>query len=712
MEELPIPGTEKPSVEDIRAWFTSQWDRWRAKREQDEAVRSRIYRKRLSSGTGPNGEEEALNQVPVLTGVARTLLREFTGILSNDHPRVQALGNGLGPKANLEAEKIELWDAAWWEDVGGDDKQQLIDSDQVAYGRGVSYRAWARQFWASMPQREEDEDAAAYLNRVADWKLGAPQPIHWEHCPAPQTMFDDDIWAKSYGPPRCVFWQHRDLSEIALEYPKSEAARKWEAEKSRDGATQDRKVLFLTFANRRWMAYAFADGQVAETPDEESQSVALLTEALEDWDLLAPPFEHGAGRNPFVVQLGDISSDPSLVHKYAGLFDNSLPLIDAIDDLLTQYHSGLRRYARAQPIVTRQWGPAGQVPYGYDPNKGTVREIKWNPGKVLSFGPGELPGWWHPEMGDYQAAIDFHTILSQYVQRDTLAPSIGGGAAGPDSGYQLVTLIQSAELKLKGLFRRKSHAIEEGLTVVHRLVVHIDSDVPVMRATDADSDAGTTEITNGYIALTPKQAKVARVRVKVSPRLDSAKAANAQLGIQLAQAVQQKMLDIDKDWIAEEFIGIENPEKHRQAAVIQRFLQNPELDNWVTQYVLQKAQMMVKKEEADQVQQLAQLSPEQLMLVPAALRSVLEQRQLMAPGLQAPQGLAGGDGGSGFNSLVSANALPSTPPPGVNVGQPGAAPSNAVQQYTGGQGVNVNQLSALLSAQAAGQPVSPGLAGG
>jgi len=696
---MNIPGTEKPTEKSVSDWFGREWRRWAGRRELDEQVRARLFRKHEVDSTGPNGEEAELNQVVLRSGVTRTLLREFVGIMTSDQPRIEALADGVGLPSSKAAGKIEEWDAAWYQDVEGDDLCALIDADQLSYGRGVSYVAWARQYWDGGPERDGDEPAERYNKKVASFRRGRPQPIYWQHCPAPQTMFDGDLYDRFYGPPGAVCWEHRHLSELAAQYPKSDLAARW-----RKAQDEDPHQLWLCFANRKWMVYATADGTLAESPETGEGPLALLSDEVRHIKFLVEPFEHGQDANPFTVQLGDVSSDPELVHKYAGIFDNSLNLIDRIDETLTQYATSVRRYARAVPIVTRTWGPGGQAPYGYDTERNTVREVDWNPNRVTQFGPGETPGWWQPPVRDFQAAVDLHTIISQYIQRDTLAPSSWGGGVATESGYQLVTLIQASERKLKPFLRRKSKSLQQTINNVHALVVHIGSAVEVRRDADEDGDGGSTVAIGGFVSLSPKQAEKARVRVKISPRLDSAEAANMQLLLQVAQAVSAGFIDIDKDYLLSKYGGIENPERHRKAALIQRFLASDEMIKWMTQYALREAQMQLEKDDVNVIQALSQLTPAELMLAPQALQQVLAERGLIAPGatgLPPNPGTVGADGGSGLNALLGQAAMQGAPAPGQPGTVPGSAPANPLAQYTGG-----GPPTAFMGAAQAGQPAA------
>ena len=137
---------------------------------------------------------------------------------------------------------------------------------------------------------------------------------------------------------------------------------------------------------------------------------------------------HGAGRNPFEVVIGDSASDPALVHKCAGLFDNSLIVLRQIDEAISQAATAIRRYGRSQLVLMHEWGPAGQLPGGVDPDTMTPREIDWEPGRVLSLAPGERLAFVQPDLNSYKAGMEFHDLLTRYVARDTIDPAAWAGA--------------------------------------------------------------------------------------------------------------------------------------------------------------------------------------------------------------------------------------------------------------------------------------------
>jgi hypothetical protein len=492
-------------------------------------------------------------------------------------------------------------------------------------------------------------------------------------------MFDEDEWARLYGQPRVAYWHHRPLSEVALAYPDSKAAERW---RNMRGVDHDPLQLFVTFANRRWMAYAVCDAVAITNQDQvRSQPVALLNVEPQAWEVLSC-FEHGAGRNPFEVLVGDLQADPALVHRFAGLFDNSRMLIKQVDEAVSQASTAIRRYGRAQLVLTHEWGPQGQLPGGVDPDTLAPREVTWNPGVVLSLAPGERLQFVQPDLNAYRAGIEYMEVLQRWVARDTIDPSAwAGGATG--SGYQLVTLIQTAERKLKALVSRKCRSLERTFDLVHAIVTYIDRPVRLWRAVEEESDGGSIIATGGWVTLSPELASKARVRVKFSARLDSADAAGAQIGIQLAQATSNGWLDLDKDWILSRWLGLENPERHRRASLIQRFLQSPDIQKWLTQQALQEADMLMQQGDVDKAKALQGVSPADLMLAPQALQQELQARGMMP---------SGGDA----SMAQGAPMAPSAPPPGAPMA-PGATQESAAG------------LNALLSSVAAQGAPGPGL---
>lgn len=680
-----LPGTEKPDERMLAAWFRRQWMRWRERRWLDQTIREMTYQLDEVDPTGPNGEEREVNHEIVRLGIIRTLLREYVGILSSESPKVEVLADGIGPDKQRRASEVEEWDAAWFVDAGGQEVQQLVDADAILYGRGVSYVVWARQYWASFPEQDDAESDKAYLKRVDGWAREAPNPILRVHCPAPQTMFDEDEWARLYGQPRVAYWHHRPLSEVALAYPDSKAAERW---RNMRGVDHDPLQLFVTFANRRWMAYAVCDAVAITNQDQvRSQPVALLNVEPQAWEVLSC-FEHGAGRNPFEVLVGDLQADPALVHRFAGLFDNSRMLIKQVDEAVSQASTAIRRYGRAQLVLTHEWGPQGQLPGGVDPDTLAPREVTWNPGVVLSLAPGERLQFVQPDLNAYRAGIEYMEVLQRWVARDTIDPSAwAGGATG--SGYQLVTLIQTAERKLKALVSRKCRSLERTFDLVHAIVTYIDRPVRLWRAVEEESDGGSIIATGGWVTLSPELASKARVRVKFSARLDSADAAGAQIGIQLAQATSNGWLDLDKDWILSRWLGLENPERHRRASLIQRFLQSPDIQKWLTQQALQEADMLMQQGDVDKAKALQGVSPADLMLAPQALQQELQARGMMpgggdasmAPGAPLAPGApppgapmmpgATQESGAGLNALLSAVAAQGAPGAGLGTTAPG-----------------------------------------
>jgi hypothetical protein len=235
------------------------------------------------------------------------------------------------------------------------------------------------------------------------------------------------------------------------------------------------------------------------------------------------------------------------------------------------------------------------------------------------------------------------------------------------------------------------------------LVVEIDIDLPIFRTHEDATAAGEVKVIGGWLTLTVQQAKKARVIAQLNPRIDTAKAAGAQIAIQLGQANVNKFINVDPDWISREWLNIQNPEFHTKAARLARFLDKPEIDSWITQQVLQEVGMQLNKQQVDMVQMLSQLPPADLLLIPAALRQAMQERGLIAPGLpggpQNPGQQVGSDGGSGLNALLSMGAMPGTPAPGQNGGPGLGSPTGPLSQMLGG--------NAAQSAAQQGQPARP-----
>lgn len=722
MADFNLPGTSKPTPQWLSSWFRRQWFRWRERRDLDTQLRDVIYGQHQVDVTGPNGEEAAINHEIVRTGLARTLLREYVGIISGESPRFECLPDGLGPDKQRRASEVEEWDAAWYQDAGGNDVQGLIDADAIAYGRGVSYVVWARQYWSGFPEPEKGEEDGDYMKRVSDWARNAPNPILRMHCPAPQAMFDDDEWTRLYGHPNVVYWYHRPLSEIAAAYPGSKAALDYGKGSKGDN---DPLVLFITYGNRKYLTYAYSRTLAVSNPDSQrSEPVAVLNIEPGEWEILQT-FEHGAGRNPFEVVIGDTGSDPALVHKYSGLFDNSLTVMRQIDEAISQAATAIRRYGRAQLVLMHEWGPAGQIPGGVDPDTMTPREIDWEPGRVLSLAPGERLAFVQPDLNAYKAGLEFHDLLTRYVARDTIDPAAWAGSASTNSGFQLVTLIQTAERKLRNFVNRKCRSIEHTMRAVHGIVEYIDRPISIYRAVDEESDGGTIVAVGGWVTLKPDQAKTSRIRVKLAPRLDSADAASAQIGIQLAQASTNGWIDIDKDWILSRWLGLENPERHRRAALLQRFLNNPEIQKWLTQKALEEAELTMSATDVLRAKAIADMTPEDLLLAPEALQQELASRGLIPggpgavgaplpgmPGVVTPPSEGGIPGGApGMAGLLQAMAPPGTPAPG-NGTTTGGGPGDqtAVGMALGGATPQQSPFGGLNLARGAGQygqPTSP-----
>ncbi|MAG35329.1 MAG: hypothetical protein CL878_03645 [Dehalococcoidia bacterium] len=696
-EGVPLAGVPStpPSAERVSQWFKREYDRWSSGRLRlDGQLRDRITRQHEPTHTTAEGLGNELEAVEVRSGVLKTLLREYIGIISGESPRFEALAEGVGQVHQGKADRIEQWVRSWWEYVDAEETMRLVDSDQVLYGRGLSLVCWAPQFWRGKPEQLEDESDEAYNQRSQQWLKSAPVPIMWTHRPASQAVWSDDEYSFMLGPEQACSWQRRSAREVADLYPKSAFAKRvvqGSEEARRDAENQ--QVLFLCWANRRHIAWLAAPGMIAVSASDGE----LESGAPQDWELLEV-HEHGLGENPYVVQVGERSSDPRLEHQLTGLFDNSLDLVDRLDDAMTQFATLVRRYARAVPTLTRSW-PPGELGESVNPADLTPTEVEWQPDRVLQLGLGQAAGWWQPDLSSLHAAQRYAEILNTYIQRDTLAPSTYGSGTATESGFQLVTLIQAGERKLKPLLARKRMALTRAVSLVLKWLVKLGQELFVPTAIEQEGSGGVLVSVGGQVSLTPQLARVARMNVKVNVRLESADAAAAQIGLQIAQVAATGAIDVDPDWVLSRWFGIEQPQRHHEAAELRRFMHQPEVRQFEVQKILDRAGLLLEEEDQQLAESLQGLSPNEQRLIPQALARVLAEEGRLSPQVASLMGAAAPPGPPNPQTAATAAGAPRMPGLGMPPQQQAPVTGDAVNLGLG------NMISR------AGQPRSPTEAG-
>ncbi len=702
----PIAGSEMPTRASLNAWITREYRRWESMRLLDDERRDAVNRRTEATHIGPQGEGSELKAEEVHAGTAKTILRELVGITSSTEPRVEALVKGLGITYEREADRIREWDKAWLDAVRSNRVIRLVDRDQHLYARGVYLVVWAPQYWEGLPLQADGESDEGYLKKVADAKKGAPVPIVLLHRPAPQCMWSDDDLSPFLGPARACHWELKPTSEIAERWPDSKLAVTWQREQDSPQG-DDRKRMYVCWANRRYLVYAVSTTGGDTGGDRgEALPAAITRNPFSDWEIL-DTFEHALGKCPFVVQRGETSGDPELVHQMEGSLDNSLTLMRQKDNALTQEATLMRRYARAVPTITVDHPPAGSSSPGQPPSQ-TPPIDEWNPDRIKRFRAGEHPGWWQPDIAAVEG-IDRHIgRLEAAIQQDTLAPSTYGKGTATESGFQLVTLIQAGERKLEPILQEKREALESVLDLVHRWVVRIGQAAGVLvRAAITEEGGGGPNAEDytreDYLAMTPDQARSATVRVHVEARLDSADAAAAQIGSQLSQMVASGAIDLDPKWVLQRWFHLSNPQRHADAAALWRFMRKPELEQWQMQRILKEADLLDQSSTEELKSELDHKTPDELALIPAALQQVLQERGLLPP----PPG-AGGPPGQGAPPGMGG------PPPGQNgaAGPPGmGGPPALSADLTGAMGnfAPSGPSNPMTAAQQSGSPRLPGL---
>lgn len=507
------------------------------------------------------------------TPFVRDAWRRMTAALTKFPPQPHITPRDETRDARAAANIGERWVSAAMEAMDKDSNQGSVVFEAVRAlvrdGESVIKVVDRTDAWANFPLRSPEEEASAYLSRVANYERGAPIPFAWRVVDRLQMLFGDgeygDDWALEYG-----------------EYARPYLVRQYGmVESSANGATT------LVDPATRLGSRPKPEGLLATAA---GRSVKIEFFSADYWHVVidgsdAPGFPREnpyAPRIPYFRARADSDSESPL---YSLLF-----LVPGLDALLTMKLNWSYLSAFPTPViesVPNQLAPSLDLPTGED---GEETKLVWKPGKALDLPPGKTIRFMEPPAGG-KDLNDLIGIQRSLIDIAGVDPAFRGG--GPaSSGYDTNQRTALQQMVLQQLATASKRQFEQACEFLFWLVQHRIKQPVYVLASGAEKDA------KKYLAVSPggdddtvtsSKAPVDQMgplEFTFRPVLPTDEQAQAMIAMQLTNGPKPL---ISKRYALERFLNIEDPEGMADEIAVETALDSPPLSDMVMENALREA---------------------------------------------------------------------------------------------------------------------------
>jgi hypothetical protein len=558
----------------------------------------------------------------VQTPIGYQIVERMVGALFADDYQITVPRPGEGDTAEQRASKLEKFThgaLGELERLQDEDVLERFGECLLADGHGCMRLLHAPQFWKGYPRRDRkgEEEDSAYNKRTEDWKRGRRLPFAWQWL-EPDTVYP--LWGET-GLHAIMEVTERDPLSLAKDrYNRvKEDPDLWDLALKPTG---DGEVKFI----QRWIG-----GEL--TYMVNNTVVHSQTTKYE--------------RPPYVYAFGSSVSRRNA--EYAGL-STLYPmryLLPYLDRLLSQKATAIRLWAWPTPIVKT----IANRPLGAD---GLPVPEDIEPGKSVTLFPGEDITFlvWNGTGPDIDKMTQF---IYSMTERAGISDVLYGQGGSGDSGYLISQLLSAARMKFRPIVRHTERAMTQVIQLMWDLIENVVGQNVYVHADGEWLGLGPDDL-NGY----------RQVHFTLNPLLPTDEYARSSMTINEVKA------GLRSERSGREEIGIAQPDEEERQILIEGWKKRPEVQNWLTQQALKRANMLLMEQQM-MTQQAMQAAMPQL---PPALQQALASR-----GMQPPMP------GQGIEAAPGVAAIPQAP--GDRVMQPAGVASGQAPgvQMTGPGGV-------------------------
>lgn len=553
----------------------------------------------------PQGMEPEEVRAPI----GYQVIERMVGTLTVERPHIHVPPRDQTGAAQAASSRVELATAAVFQEMprqNDDDVWERFIESLLADGWGCMRLMHAPQVWSGYPDREDDEADKDYNDRVEEWVRSAPLPFNWSWVD-PLTIYP--LWGE-LGLSAVLEIDQRDPLTLGTERFNNPGKIEL-SELTRQHSTSG-SVEFAQLWTEDTLTY-WVNGEVVHHQI------------------------HTYRRPPYIIARGVTTSSPDPEKAGLSILYPVRHILPYLDRLLSQKATAVRMWCWPTPIF--------RAAADTDPKK----TVNVDPGKTVVLKPREELSFlvWQGNAPDVERQV---AQIMDMVDRATISQSMYGESYAGDSGYLVNQLIAAARMKFRPLVAHAERAKEQLVQLLWD-IVETQIQRPLYVYTTNKSEDGKKE--RGWIALDPDDIKGYRqVRVTVNPLLPTDTYART------SRVLAELNGGVRSVRSAMEEIGIEQPDMMLDEIQLDRWLQQPQVQEVMIQEIIERFGIL---EKAKQSQVSAANMMGMFPNMPPALQQAIMAGQMggmgqampnpnmgtpgifAAPGVQAiPTGPAGG----------------------------------------------------------------------
>lgn len=587
-------------------------------------------------------------KAPLLNDQAQRLVANLT---LND-PEIHVPQRKPGPVATAEASDLEAGLAGLFqklqEDSGENLPYQWMDGC-VETGEGIYKVLWRPDRWDSLPDPEEEEAPAAYLDRVDAYKVTAKLPIAMRVVDR-RTYYphrDEDGLARVLEiTTRPIYKLREDFGDTALALgdiglPMSESV--WSSQTGRG-----KSATLIEYWDRKYAVYLLTPSLKDSTYGSQDSPGRVLR-----------VIEHNYGRPPYFTGYGEETSNSDPNFKGLSALFPIMNLAPFLDVLLTSFAN--LAFLQGFPTLTKERGEHDFEETDIDGADSEATNEDISVGSILE-GPAGTK-WGVLDFSNSGRALTAMLSQVQNMTQSAMLPAIMQGIppGSRTAGYAIQELAQGAKAKYQNIVKNAEKALAEALNFCLWLIEHRVKQDVFVPTTKTDAKTGRTYKT--FMKLGPDQIKgYYAVQVKIRPRNPADRQMEGTFSANMHTAgLMPRRVAI------EEGLGYERPDEWITEMYVEEELQQPDVREFIRKQAMRDAglgPMMADMQAAQDVLAM-QAQATQRMLGQGANGNAAGVQQVGSPSVTAPTspgmevpGMAGLNTGP---AMAQANATPMGP---------------------------------------------------
>lgn len=534
----------------------------------------------------------------VQTPIGYQIIERMTGAMFADDWQITVPPAGTGDTATQRASKLEKFTTSALNELERAEDEDVLErfgECLLADGHGAMRLLHAPQFWKGYPKRDRksDEQDSDYNKRSEEWKRGRRLPFAWQWLP-PETVYP--LWDET-GLYCVMEIAQRDYLSLAKERFNrvKEDPEIWELALRPTG---DGEVTFI----QRWLGgelVYMVNGTIVHYQEKTKYD-----------------------RPPYVYTTGTSVSRREAEYTGMSTLYPLRYLLPYLDRLLTQKASAIRLWSWPTPVIRT----IANRPIGED---GMPIPVEIEPGKAVTLFPGEDITFlvWNGSGPDIDQMTQF---IYSMTERAGISDVLYGNGGSGDSGYLVSQLLAAARMKFKPIIRHCERAMEQTIQSMWDLIEHAVKQTVYVHADGQWIGCGPDDL-NGY----------RKVDFSLNPLLPTDEYARS------SQTINEVKAGLRSERDGRERIGIAQPDDEEEQILIEGWKKRPEVQNWLTQQALQKANMLLAQRQMMSAQAMQGAMP--------GLQPALQQALMGGGGMTPPTP------GQGIQAAPGVAAIPQAP---------------------------------------------------